>query len=88
MFGSPPNLRLPVGVAEHQHRLRALVIVGVDERAAEHRLDAEHVEEVRRDDAGGDAIGLAAAQQVEAHLMELDEAVEARELLRGSRRAP
>ena len=81
------ELALPIGVAEHQHRIRTFVIIRVDKGAAHDRLDAERIEEVRRDDAGGDAIGFAATQQIEVHLMELDDAGKARELLSDSRTA-
>ena len=51
------------------------------ERTAENRLDAEHVEKVRRHDTGVDAIGLAALQEIEIHLMEFHQAVEVRRLI-------
>ena len=71
----------PVVVAEHEHRLGALVVVGIGEGAADERPDAEHVEEVVRDHAGGHPVGLAAPQQIEVHLVELHQAVQAGELL-------
>jgi hypothetical protein len=45
--GVSAELALPIGVAEHQHCVGALVIVGLDEGAAHDRLDAERIEEVR-----------------------------------------
>ena len=73
--------RAPVLVAQHQHRRGARVVVAVDERATELRADAEHVEEVGRDHAGVHAVGLAAVQQVERHLVELHQSAETGELL-------
>ena len=70
------ELALPVRVADDQHRRRARLVVVGHERAAEDRLDAEDAEEVRRDHAGVDAIGLAALQQVEIHLVEFDQRLE------------
>ena len=77
----PAKPRLPVRVSQDQHGVRSSRVVRLDERTANERLDPEDVEEIGRDDAGCDAIGLATPQQIEVHLMELDEAVEARQLL-------
>ena len=66
--------RLPVPVTEQQHGLGAMMFVGRHEIAAGQRLYTKDVEKIRRDDAGGDAIGFAAPNQIERHLMELDEA--------------
>ena len=73
--------RAPVFVAQHQHRRGSRIVVAVDERAAELRAHAEHVEEVGRDHAGVHAVGLPAVQQVERHLVELHQPAEAGELL-------
>ena len=78
--GIAAELGPPISMAQDQHRLRPLVIVCANERAADQRLDAEHVEEVGRDDARRDPIGFAATEQVEAHLVELDQAVETGQL--------
>jgi hypothetical protein len=59
------ELRLPVRVAQHQHRRRAEVVVRVDKRAAVQRLGTEHVEEIGGDDARVDTIGLALIEQHE-----------------------
>ncbi len=74
--GVAAELGAPVGVAQHQDRLGAAHVVRRHERAADHRLDAEQIEEVRRHHAGVDAIGLAAVDQIEVHLVVLDQAVE------------
>ena len=67
---------LPVRIAQHQHRLGAQVVVGVDERAADQRLHAEHVKEVRRHHAGQHLVRLAAVEQRERHAVILDETVQ------------
>ena len=67
---------LPVVVAQHQHRVGAGQVVLGAEVPAEERRHAEEVEEVRRDDAGLDALRLGAAQQRERHRVVLDEALE------------
>ena len=81
MRGVAAKPRAPVFVAQHQHRRGARIVVAVDEGAAELRAHAEHVEEIGRDHAGVDAVGLAAIQQVERHLVELHQPAEAGELL-------
>ena len=75
------EFRAPIGVTEHEHGFRAMIVVGRHKRAADDRLDAKDVEEVGRHDPSGDAIRLAAPQQVETHLMKFDETFKAGELL-------
>ncbi len=70
------ELRLPVRVADNQHRVGAERIVGGREGAAENRRDAEHVEEIMGHDADVHAIRFAALEQIEVHLVILDERVE------------
>jgi hypothetical protein len=72
------ELRAPVRVAEDQHRVGSRRIVAGDERASEHGPDAEDVEEIVRHDADIDAVGLAALEQIEIHLMIFDQRVERR----------
>ena len=67
---------LPVVVAEQQDGRRAGDVVFGAEGAAEERADAEEIEESRRDDAGTDAAGLAAAEQGEGHAMVFHDAGE------------
>ena len=74
--GVAAELGAPVGVAEHQHRLGALQVVRRDKGAANQRLDAEQVEKVGRDDPGIHPVGLTAVDQIEVHLVVLDQAVE------------
>ena len=68
---------LPVLVAQHQDGRCARLLVRVLERTPERRPHAEHVEEVRGDDARGDALGLRAAEQDEPHVVEFHESLEA-----------
>ena len=72
---------LPVGVAQHQHRFGAQVVVGVDERAAEQRLHAKHGEKVGRHHPGQHPVRLTAVQERERHAVILDEAVQRLQLV-------
>ena len=83
IFGSRLKRRSQIGVAEH-HRLRALPggLLGV-EPAAQHRLHAEHVEEVLRHRHAAQPLGFpAAAEQVVADAVEREVAGDRRERLR------
>jgi hypothetical protein len=58
----------PQRVREQDEVRAALAVLAVRERAAEHRLRAEHVERVRRDERAGDALGIAgASDEVHRH---------------------
>ncbi len=67
---------LPIGVADDQDGGRVLRVVFGSERPAEERGDAEHVEEVGRDDAGLYARRFAVSKQTERHLVVFDDRVE------------
>ena len=54
-----------------------LRFVGLHQHAAELRMRAEHLEEVRRDQPAGGAMRLAAAEHVERPVAELDELIDA-----------
>ena len=63
----------PEPIAQHQHRLGARLVLAGAEGAASQRAHAEHVEEVRGDDAGLDPAGLALPQENEGHGVVLDQ---------------
>jgi hypothetical protein len=71
---------LPERMTDHQHRRRIGRIVVRSEHTTQHRLDAEHVEELGRDHAGLHARGFATTEQIERHLVVLDDGVERRRL--------
>jgi hypothetical protein len=72
---------LPVRVAEDQHRRRVLPIIVGAKRAAQERRDADHIEEVVRDDPRLHARCADAVEEVESHLVIFDERIERRRLL-------
>ena len=65
------ELLLPVAVAQDQHRRRARRVIVGDKRSAEDRLDSGHA-------VGGKQHPVVAAEEIEVHLVELDQAVEVR----------
>ena len=64
--GIAAELALPEAGADQDHRRRARPVLVGGEVAPEHRLDAEHAEEVRRDELALEALRLADAGQAEA----------------------
>ena len=68
---------LPVVVGEHQHRIRIEVVLAVDERATVQRGNSERVEVIVRHDAGLHALGFAAPEQDEEHVVEFHQLLDA-----------
>ena len=58
---------LPVFVAQNQNGVGAVIFIGGDEGAAQHRLHAQHIEEIRGDHGGVHALGRIRAEQQEIH---------------------
>ncbi len=81
MAGSPPNFVCQYRVAQDEDGVGAAAVVGRAERASEDRRDAEDAEEVVRHDTDVDAVGFAALQEVEVHLVVFDQCVEGARLL-------
>ncbi len=73
--GFPDDVRvaaqvvLPEVVREDEHRRRAVAVFAGPERAAESGMDAEEIEERRRDHAGADADRVSVSEESEFHVV-------------------
>ena len=76
-----PESLLPVGVAQHEHRIGPQVVVGVDEGATKEWPDAEDIEEVGGHHPRQHVVRLAAVEQRERHAVVLHEPRHRSELL-------
>ena len=75
-FGSDPKIRCQYAWVSTATGGAPLAFVRDDEHAAQLRLRAKHLEEVRRHQSAGGAMRLAAAEHVEGPVAELDELID------------